>query len=165
MGMLVFLFAMPDHEIIHAISKKTENWGSVAIFGKILTAWTKSVKSFNFSNVRTLGIIASVSVVGHLFFLISSYILLKALGSDLSFLAVAWVRSAVFLMTNIPISVAGIGVRELGFVALFGLYGMSPDLAVAYALMSLVLQFGIGFMGGIIELEQWAERFKQLHPS
>ena len=90
-----------------------------------------------------------------MFFLFGGYALFVALGELVDFSTFAWIRSAVFLLVSIPISLAGIGVRGSGFVALFGLYGLDPDSAIAYALLALSIQIGIGFIGLLTELNRW----------
>lgn len=59
-----------------------------------------------------------------------------ALGSELGIVPFLVIVPTVAFLTFLPISIGGLGVRELGFVSLFGLVGMSP--AMAFSLGFLV---------------------------
>jgi glycosyltransferase 2 family protein len=105
--------------------------------------------------VRTAAIIG-LSVLYFILFVASFQVLLHALGVQLSFAAVAWIRAVVFVMTLLPVTIAGIGIRELGFVALLKLYGVPETLALAAAFAALAVQLLIGCAGLIVALWwQW----------
>ena len=52
----------------------------------------------------------------------------------------------------VPIAVAGIGLREVGFVGLLGIYGIGTDDAVAFSLANFGVQLAIAAVGGLVEL-------------
>ncbi len=56
---------------------------------------------------------------------------------------------AILLLTQLPISVAGLGVREAAFVSLFGVVGIAPEVALAMSLtfFALVVVNNIGGVG------------------
>jgi uncharacterized membrane protein YbhN (UPF0104 family) len=95
--------------------------------------------------------ITLLSAVSFLFFVISSWILAQAMGLPLSFLALVWIRSLVFLITLMPIAIAGIGLRELGFVGALALYGIAMEQALAFSLANFALQLGMAAVGGLLE--------------
>ena len=55
------------------------------------------------------------------------YLFSTALQIDLGFWLVCIITSLSALITSVPISFGGLGVRELSFVYLLGLYGVSAD--------------------------------------
>ena len=66
---------------------------------------------------------------------------------EIGFASLAWVRSAVQLAAMLPISLAGIGIREGGFIVLLEPYGVPNDEAVALGILvfsSLILNAGVG---------------------
>ena len=69
------------------------------------------------------------------------YLFAVDLGYKLSLTAILFVMPMVFLLSSLPISFAGWGVRETTFITLFGLFGMPNDqaltLSVMYGLVSL----------------------------
>jgi hypothetical protein len=80
------------------------------------------------------------------------------MGWGLSLPALGWIRSIVFVITLIPISIAGMGVRELGFVELLTLYDTPRPDALAFALLLFSIQLLIGAVGGCLELARHFSR-------
>jgi glycosyltransferase 2 family protein len=100
------------------------------------------------------GVVLRISVISALAFLLfvaSSYILAGALGIAVSFVALIWIRSLVFMLTLIPISVAGIGLREIGFAGLLALYGIDMPTAIAFSFANFGLQLGMAAIGAGFE--------------
>ncbi len=101
---------------------------------------------------RSLLSIAAWSTLGFWLFVTSGWVIVNDLGVGVPFLGLAWVRGVVFLATLLSLTVAGIGVREFGFVVLLGLYGVDDGLALGFALALLLIQIIIGAIGGAMEL-------------
>ncbi len=77
---------------------------------------------------------------------LSNYFLWLSLGLDLP---LATFFGCIFLATliaNIPISINNIGVKEWSYVLVFGLVGVSAELAVTAALLSRFLQMLLSFL-------------------
>lgn len=66
-----------------------------------------------------------------------------AIGIDMAIGPFFLIVPTVFLLTLLPISVAGLGVREVGYVYLFGLFGMAAE----DALLLSLLGFALGLAG------------------
>lgn len=96
--------------------------------------------------------IASISAIAFLLFVASSYIVANALNIAISFVALIWIRALVFMLTLIPISVAGIGLRELGFAGLLALYGIDMQAAIAFSFANFGLQLGMAAIGALLEV-------------
>jgi hypothetical protein len=91
-------------------------------------------------------------VLGHILFVSSAVIVSRGLGIDVSFYDIGWMRSAVFLLTVLPLTVGGIGIREAGFAGLLYLYGVDRPTALAMPVVLLAIQVTIGAIGAIGEL-------------
>ena len=102
--------------------------------------------------------IAIISTIAFLLFVISSYIVANALGIAISFTALIWIRAMVFMLTLIPISVAGIGLRELGFAGALALYGIDMQAAIAFSFANFGLQLGIAAIGALFEAQRFFTR-------
>jgi hypothetical protein len=100
---------------------------------------------------RVAGIVA-LSVVYFVLFVASFWVLLQGLGSTVDFMSVAWIRAAVFLLTLVPVTIGGIGLREAGFVGLLRLYDVPEPEALAAALAALAVQLLLGGLGAGIAL-------------
>ncbi len=71
---------------------------------------------------------------------LSNYALWSALGAPLAPLAFFGCIFLATFIANIPISINNIGIKEWSYVLVFGLVGISPELAVTAALLSRFLQ-------------------------
>jgi uncharacterized membrane protein YbhN (UPF0104 family) len=85
-------------------------------------------------------------------------LLFAALRVELSLAAVLWMSMLVILLTTIPLSFAGFGVRELGFAWLAGLQGLGAETGALIGAM-LSIQVAItAVLGGLVNLSAAAER-------
>lgn len=75
----------------------------------------------------------------------------KALGLDLGFATIAWMRVAVQLVLILPLSIAGLGVRELTLVGLATTCGIAPAAAVAWSLVIFAGTVAAALVGGALE--------------
>lgn len=55
----------------------------------------------------------------------------------------------VMVVTMLPVSISGIGVREGAFVVLFGLVGIAPSSAILLSFLSFSMAIILGLLGGI----------------
>ena len=77
---------------------------------------------------------------------LSNFSLFHALGSDISFFPFLAAILLVTIVSNIPISINNIGVKEWAYVAFFSLIGVSIETAVTVALLSRFIQMIISFI-------------------
>jgi len=149
------LFLFPDSLLINYFIQLFKDISPIAFLGRLIEKWKDTSSLLKISKAKNFWAVFIIGSFSHLLFLVGAYYLFLALDVDISFAAVAWIRSAVFIFVSIPISLAGVGIREVGFIALFGLYGLQPDVILAYAMLALIIQFAIGFIGVFTELEYW----------
>ena len=93
-----------------------------------------------------------LGVVVHLLGVVAFGLVALALELDLSLLTIGWTRSAAVLVTVLPVSLAGLGLREGAFVLLLAPYGIAAADALSYSLLAFaatILAFGL--TGGVIE--------------
>jgi hypothetical protein len=70
----------------------------------------------------------------------------------MDFAALAVIVPIVSLLTILPISINGIGVREVGFAAVGAAFGLSIDGAIALAWLFLLIATLYALVGGLIYL-------------
>ncbi len=58
----------------------------------------------------------------------------------------------VLLVQILPLSINGIGLRELAYVAVFSYYGIAAQTAIAFSLIDAGLRLGTALVGGIVYL-------------
>ena len=94
--------------------------------------------------------ILGLSFIIHLLGIFTFLLIAWSLGWNISYVSLGWIRSGLILVTMIPISISGLGLRESGALLLLGAYG--DDEAVAFSLLVFavtVLFFAL--LGGVIE--------------
>jgi glycosyltransferase 2 family protein len=82
-------------------------------------------------------------------------------GLELEFLAVLWIRAGLQLVLMLPLSVAGLGLREAGLVGLGGLVGVPAATAMAWSLTIFFGSLLVAAAGGLIESRGVADRVLQ----
>jgi uncharacterized membrane protein YbhN (UPF0104 family) len=69
-----------------------------------------------------------------------------------SVVSLAWIRSGMMLAAMLPVSFAGLGLREGASVFLLEMFGVSPQLAVAFSLLAFASTvLAVGLVGGLAE--------------
>ena len=115
---------------------------------KLLT----SLKHYRNLSMAALAFNLAISILSQLLGALVYYILVLSLGLDISFVTLAWVRSAVVLLTMIPISLSGLGIREGALLFLLKPYGVEGEEALALSfLVFAVTVLMIGVIGGLLE--------------
>lgn len=98
-------------------------------------------------NSVTLGIIFQLLCVGIV------QLLAQSLHISLSWYDTCWVFSVVSLAVFLPLSFAGIGLREGAFVGTFHLLGISSEQALALSFSLFSFNVLIALLGGLVELQ------------
>ncbi len=124
----------------------------------LINKWKESAELLKLRKSNILSIVVLSSIVGHIAFLLGGYFLFLAMGIEVEFYVLAWIRSFVFILVSVPISLAGIGVREISFISLFGIYGYASDYIISYALLALVVQLIIGLVGMLVEVNTFFDK-------
>jgi uncharacterized membrane protein YbhN (UPF0104 family) len=105
--------------------------------------------------------IFSLSIVIHLLSALAAWCAARAVGADLSLLYALFLVLPVILITAVPISIAGWGVRESAMVAAFSYAGLAQSDGL---IVSLLFGFGflvVGILGGAFWIASpRAERLK-----
>jgi len=95
------------------------------------------------------------SFVGEAFGIYAFYLLSLALHMEINWIHWAWIRSVVILLTLLPLSIAGIGIREAGLVLLLTPFGIEATSAVAYSFLMFTLIVMMAGLGGLIEAKNF----------
>ena len=75
------------------------------------------------NNIRSISFHLSIGVLIHLFSIINIYLVGQSVGLEYDLLTMAVVVPPVILLTLIPVSLAGWGIREGAMIGIFGLIG------------------------------------------
>jgi glycosyltransferase 2 family protein len=83
---------------------------------------------------------------------LSDFMLVRALQTELPLPELVLMRLLVFLVSSLPLTPGGLGVREGSTVAFMVAFGVAADSAFAFALAVMSIQLAIAFIGGLHEL-------------
>jgi uncharacterized membrane protein YbhN (UPF0104 family) len=75
-----------------------------------------------------------------------------ALGLQVSPFAVTWIAAIQALAAMLPITFMNLGVREITFIGLFGLFGVPSGEALTLALTMFAIGIGLAITGGAMDL-------------
>jgi len=118
---------------------------------RLLTA----VATFSEFSPWELLLVITVGVFRNLVNVLSSLLLAKSVGIDLSYTDMGWIQSVVSLTALLPFSIGeGLGYREVSLVAILSSFGIGVDLALAFSFIIFIRSIMLGVVGGIIEAYQ-----------
>jgi uncharacterized membrane protein YbhN (UPF0104 family) len=103
-------------------------------------------------NTTTLGYACVISYVFHWFQLSLQVLLVYALNLPVPLWYLMLFIPLVHILSALPLSFAGLGVREGGYVAFLSLVGVGKDQALAFGLLWSALVLGSGLVGGLVLL-------------
>ncbi len=114
-----------------------------------------SVPEHNVSSIWTplaLSVLAQAAIV------YANLLLCFALGISVTYPQLLWVVAVVSLLQSLPISIAGIGVREGAYVYLLQLQGVAGPSALALSLTVFAIQVLMASVGGLLQLQSLLKR-------
>jgi hypothetical protein len=151
LALLIFCILLFDRRALLTLEKFLE-WINLPIFSKKVNKIAVSFSEYRNLSPSALANILVLSIIAQLLGILIYYLLAKSLGINITFITMGWIRSAVIVITMIPISVSGLGVREGTFFFLLKTYGISGEkaLALSFLVFSITLLF-IGLIGGSLE--------------
>ena len=118
---------------------------------------------------RTLGInrlifVFGLSLIAQSLGLVYFFSLARAVDIQLPFFVIGWISTFVTIIQMIPISIAGLGIREASYAVLLSDYGISPEQAISFSITIFAVFVIVGLLGGIFELidmyRNWQRRQK-----
>jgi uncharacterized membrane protein YbhN (UPF0104 family) len=97
-----------------------------------------------------------------LFLYLPLYLFALDLGYEITFSQILCIFPSVFLLSVLPISLAGWGVRETAFVMFFGAFGVAADKALTLSILYGLITFLFSFTGIIAYFIPISGKFKNL---
>ncbi|HEX6113072.1 MAG TPA: lysylphosphatidylglycerol synthase transmembrane domain-containing protein [Geminicoccaceae bacterium] len=120
-------------------------WGARA------AAVAEAVGRFRRLTLRAQLAALGYSALTHLFGIATMVLFAWGLDSDVGFATLAWVRSLMAVLLLLPISWAGVGVREISLALLLTTFGVAAEVAVALGLLLSLRALLEGAMGALVE--------------
>lgn len=112
--------------------------------------------SFNAYQDRfnVLGYAFLISIAFNSMGFIGGYFLARAVGVDLPLVYFFILLPLISVITLVPVSISGIGLQEGAYVFFFSQLGVDPAKALGISILSHILRFGVGAIGGLIYLNE-----------
>lgn len=108
---------------------------------------------------RSIALVLTACITQDLLSAASLWFHAHALGLDLGFLTVAWMRALIYGLSLLPITVAGLGVRESALVVVTSPYGVAPAAALAWSTLIFAGTLLAAVGGGLVEARAlWRRR-------
>jgi len=119
------------------------------IFIKIKSILTtiNEIIVFYLKNPRIFIYALLLSVVIHIFWFGVNYFIALFLQIKISFIDISIISSLVWFITAIPISISGIGIREISYISLLKTYGVSTEVAMGLSLYVFLVTIVTGLLG------------------
>ena len=145
---------------VHAPSARAAGRVNARLLGRsprlaaLAERFTTAVAEYQRIPMATIAGIVAVSLFGYALFVVSAWVLLEAMSLPVGLAAIAWIRSVTLLLALVPVSVAGLGVREVSFIAFLGEYGVTSGQAFAFSMATFAIQLLLGAIGAGLELSR-----------
>lgn len=146
-GFVVVLLVIPNAWLLRILELLFSCLGG---FGKrlvhVLETWKKALLFFKCNYKRLLQALLLCLPI-HGFSFLASYILAKILGMEVSFFDISLVFALVWVITSVPITISGLGVRELSLIYFLSLYGVGAEAATALSVYLYIVSVAMGLIG------------------
>lgn len=113
------------------------------IFNKCIDVWESSVWFFK-SNKLSVFVAYVITLALHFISFSLFYFWAVFLDIQVSFIAIVVSVSMMWLVTSLPVSIGGFGIREISLVFFLGLYGIESEQAVSLSIVKYITTlFGV----------------------
>lgn len=129
-----------------------DRWPLNWLVRQIERLWSLAREYADARQFVALGVLASA--IYQLLVTLVYYVGGRVLGIQVGFGDYVWIVALVTLSQILPITIAGLGVREGLFVFLLGQYGVSASTAVALSLIIFSVTLLFGLLGGGLGLAE-----------
>jgi uncharacterized protein (TIRG00374 family) len=99
---------------------------------------------------RSIAIVIVFTITIHLLTITVAWCCIKAIAAPVSFAQVLFLIPPVLLISTIPVSIAGWGVRESSMIAAFAYAGLAQSNGLTLSILFGAASFVIGIVGGIV---------------
>jgi uncharacterized protein (TIRG00374 family) len=155
---LGFIIAVPVIIFLIAITVIPKKFRIDSMFRKIKFLKRFAGSILGFSDVldsykrkgKTVAICFVYSILGNICTFISFFFISLALNIKIGFLSYMFIVPTTWTVSNIPITLGGMGVRESTLVLLLKEFGVSASSALTFSLIVLLANILIAIAGGII---------------
>jgi uncharacterized protein (TIRG00374 family) len=125
-----------------------------AFIKDIIIRFTASMRQFQNLKLKDHFEIIGLLFLYHGIGVASFFCFAKSLDINLNIWIIGWIRSAISIAIILPLSFAGLGIREGTLVFLLGQYGITPNVAMAFSFLFFFRNLLISLAGGLFEFKE-----------
>jgi uncharacterized protein (TIRG00374 family) len=122
---------------------------------EIIRKFTEAMRQFQNLRLKDHLEIIGLLFLYHTIGVFSFFCFAKSLDINLSIWIIGWIRSAMALAIMLPLSFAGLGIREGTLVVLLGQYGVMPNISIALSFLFFLRNILISLSGGLFEFKEF----------
>jgi hypothetical protein len=158
--LFVFLFLVAVYFLLFSkkglfiIEKSISDLSLPVFFSGLVMKFIVALRQFQNLKLKDHIEIIALLFLYHGIGVVSFYCLALSLGIDLSFWVISWVGAITSVATMIPISFAGLGIREGTLVFLFSQFNIMPGVSLALSFLLFSRSILVTFSGGLFELQE-----------
>jgi len=145
-ALIYFLFSGPQ-ELLKQLIRKIITIKKDSKFDNFLNNF--SLTNSSFSLISALFVL---SLLWQIFFLARMFFLFSAMDLPFSIIEVTWMGSLVLLLQVLPVSFAGIGVREGAYAYLFTLFGLPAEQGFLIGILFFTQMLIFAGIGAVLNL-------------
>ncbi len=128
------------------------DWRLLRPARRLIPAISDAAQRFSTMRRSQFAMLVFWSLVFHAISIMMVVLAARAVGSDVSWTTLGWIRSFLAVALLVPVSWAGLGLREIGFVALLTPYGVPVATAVTIGMFGSLRHILLAVIGGLSEL-------------
>jgi uncharacterized membrane protein YbhN (UPF0104 family) len=113
----------------------------------------KLVRRYRRLDLRRMAEVFALSIAAHAASTASLMLMGQSLAIHLGIGEWAWIRSCSLLLSMLPITIRGLGVRETTFLFFLQPYGVTAAQVVALSLVRMATGLCMAILGGLIEMK------------
>lgn len=146
-GFTVATFASTQPWLLNLMEKIFNHLGRLGTaLNSFLDTWRGALIYFRTYYFRVFfALLLCLPIHGVVF--ITKYTVARYLGIEISFFDICAIQALVWVITAVPITISGAGLRELTLIYFLGFYGVTPEAAAALSVYSYILSVILGFIG------------------
>jgi hypothetical protein len=134
------------------VNKVNGNASFLSGFYDTIENFLNTILKFRALGVMRLLYVFGVSLFAQFLGLVYFFSLARAVDIQLPFFVIGWISTFVTIIQMIPISIAGLGIREASYAVLLNEYGISPEQAISFSITIFAVFIVAGLVGGVFEL-------------
>jgi uncharacterized protein (TIRG00374 family) len=140
-AIIVFLILVSSPLILSDFGRNFVKKHILRKYEKSFAGFSKTLNYYLRAKKKILVLNTILTVFRQLFMVGVFFLLFLAFDQRVSFIYILLINSVVSIVSLIPITISGLGIRESMNVLLYGMVGVLPDIAAGVSLICLVINY------------------------